>query len=88
MSKCSWWRGGHNWVVVARGTKAETWHKTYNGVKLAGTEYVQYRPTVIERCTKCQELRAFDGWNNTPVSVDFAKQKILSLGGIIEEGLK
>jgi hypothetical protein len=87
MSKCSWWKGGHKFVVVAKGVKNETWIQTWQGMKLAGSEYTRHRPTYIERCTKCQELRAFDGYNYTPVSIEFAKKKIIELGGIIEDGL-
>lgn len=87
MSKCSWWRGGHNFVIVAKGTKTETWHHTYQGMKLSGSEYTRFKPTTIKRCTKCQELIGCDGYAETPVSVDFAKKKIIALGGIIEDGL-
>lgn len=83
MSKCSWWRGGHNFVIVAKGTQKEIWCESYQGAKLVGSEYTRDRPTIIEQCTKCQEFKASDGFERTLVSIDFAKKKILGLGGII-----
>lgn len=88
MSKCRWWKGGHSWVTVAKGHQNQTWYKTYDGMKIAGSEYTRKRPTIIQRCTKCQALRAFDGWDMDLVSIDFAKQKIVQSGGIVDVDLK
>ena len=87
MSICSWWRGGHNWVIVGKGMKNETWHYYYEGMKIPGSEYVRHKPTLIKKCIKCGELRAYDGFEETPVSIEFAKKKIVALGGIVDDGI-
>ena len=87
MSKCSWWNGGHVWVIVGEGVKSVSWIRTHNGYKLLGTEYTKNEKTVIEKCSECQKLRAFDGDERRTVSIEFAKKKIISLNGFIEDGI-
>ena len=87
MSKCSWWRGGHDFVIVAKATTEEIWCRTYQGMKLEGGEYKIYRPTVIKCCDKCGKMIAEDGWNAIPVSIEYAKEKIRRLNGILDKEL-
>jgi hypothetical protein len=88
MNKCGFWQGGHNWVIAAKATTSETWYNTYQGCKIAGSEHTRHRPTVIKRCTKCQQMMAEDGWNRESVSVEYAAKKIVQLGGIIEDQIR